>query len=93
MGVLVLLAIGGIGWIVDIYTKQPILTILVLLAIIGLVVYITYLIKKNKKSKKSVVKTDNKICPLCGNQLVERNGKYGPFIGCSNFPSCRYISK
>ena len=36
---------------------------------------------------------NNMICPKCGNELVERNGKYGKFIGCSNFPKCRYIKK
>lgn len=30
------------------------------------------------------------VCPKCGGHLVERNGKQGPFIGCSNFPRCRY---
>lgn len=36
---------------------------------------------------------NNMICPKCGNELVERNGKYGKFIGCSKFPKCRYIKK
>lgn len=31
------------------------------------------------------------ICPRCGQgTLVERNGKFGPFLGCSTFPACRY---
>jgi DNA helicase IV len=31
------------------------------------------------------------ICPGCGHgRLVERNGKFGPFLGCSTFPACRY---
>ena len=30
------------------------------------------------------------VCPWCGSQLVERNGKYGPFLGCSGYPKCRY---
>lgn len=30
------------------------------------------------------------ICPKCGNFLVKRNGKYGDFFGCSNYPTCRY---
>lgn len=31
------------------------------------------------------------ICPGCGQgRLVERNGKFGPFLGCSTFPACRY---
>jgi ssDNA-binding Zn-finger/Zn-ribbon topoisomerase 1/CRISPR/Cas system-associated exonuclease Cas4 (RecB family) len=29
-------------------------------------------------------------CPLCGGRLHERKGKFGPFLGCSNFPQCRY---
>lgn len=33
------------------------------------------------------------ICPRCGGQLVERSGKYGKFMGCSNYPKCRYIEK
>ena len=30
------------------------------------------------------------ICPRCGGQLVVRNGKYVKFLGCSNYPKCRY---
>ena len=29
-------------------------------------------------------------CPECGSPLVIRWGRYGKFIGCSNFPECRY---
>lgn len=29
-------------------------------------------------------------CPHCGGELVKRNGKYGLFMGCSNFPRCKY---
>lgn len=30
-------------------------------------------------------------CPLCNDgRLKTRKGKYGAFIGCSNFPNCRY---
>ncbi len=29
-------------------------------------------------------------CPECGGQLLIRWGKYGKFVGCSNFPTCRY---
>lgn len=36
---------------------------------------------------------NNMICPKCGNKLIERNGKYGKFIGCSNYPKCKYIRK
>ncbi len=29
-------------------------------------------------------------CPECGNGLLIRHGRFGKFIGCSNFPACRY---
>ena len=32
-------------------------------------------------------------CPLCGNELVYREGRYGRFIGCSTFPKCRYTEQ
>ena len=44
-------------------------------------------IKNNKKLE------NNMICPKCGNKLVERNSEYGKFIGCSNYPRCKYIKK
>ena len=30
-------------------------------------------------------------CPRCGGSLVRREGKYGQFYGCSNYPKCKYI--
>ena len=35
----------------------------------------------------------NMICPKCRNKLVTKNGKYGKFVGCSNYPKCKYIKK
>jgi DNA topoisomerase-1 len=32
----------------------------------------------------------DRLCPECGHQLVIRHGRFGKFIGCSNFPSCRF---
>lgn len=43
--------------------------------------------------KESKYKVKAGICPRCGGRLVEKNGKYGAFIGCSNYPKCRYVSK
>lgn len=43
--------------------------------------------------KNSVVQVNDKQCPKCGGVLILRNGKYGNFIGCSNYPKCRYIRK
>jgi len=30
------------------------------------------------------------MCPQCGHPLIYKYGRYGKFIGCSNFPECRY---
>jgi len=30
-------------------------------------------------------------CPDCGRPLTARRGRYGPFVGCSGYPECRYI--
>lgn len=30
------------------------------------------------------------ICPQCGGNLVLRQGKYGSFYGCSNYPRCKF---
>lgn len=32
-------------------------------------------------------------CPKCGGKLVMRRGRSGPFVGCSNFPRCRFTAK
>jgi DNA topoisomerase-1 len=29
-------------------------------------------------------------CPECGSPLLLRHGRFGKFIGCSNFPTCRF---
>ena len=36
-------------------------------------------------------KIEDGICPRCGGILVRRNGEYGPFLGCSNYPKCNFI--
>ncbi|RKZ04952.1 type I DNA topoisomerase [Candidatus Fermentibacteria bacterium] len=40
--------------------------------------------------KASMVKETAEKCPLCGKVLLEKMGKYGKFLACSGFPSCRY---
>lgn len=35
--------------------------------------------------------SDPRVCPNCGNgQLSLKLGKFGAFVGCSNYPECRY---
>ena len=38
-------------------------------------------------------KLDPMACPVCGGRLRERSGPYGSFLGCSNYPKCRYVKK
>lgn len=49
--------------------------------------------KHIKYIKENVIDNDPNECPKCGGQLVERNGKFGKFIGCSRYPKCRYKEK
>jgi restriction system protein len=37
--------------------------------------------------------SDTMVCPKCGGKLVERESKFGKFIGCGNYPKCNYTSK
>ena len=51
-------------------------------------------VKNIRKAAKEVNVTFNSgICPKCGGHLIGRNGKYGTFYGCSNYPKCKYIRK
>lgn len=31
-----------------------------------------------------------KVCPVCGDFLKKRNGRYGEFYGCMGYPNCKY---
>ena len=42
--------------------------------------------------KKEAEKT-GEVCPECGHDLVIRKGRYGEFVACSNYPTCKYIKK
>lgn len=43
--------------------------------------------------EKAEAEKTGEICPECGSDLVYRNGRYGKFIACSNYPTCKYIKK
>lgn len=49
--------------------------------------------KTGKETVKVYVKNNYHICPECGGRLRERSGQYGKFMGCSNYPTCRYTCK
>ena len=33
---------------------------------------------------------ENNICPRCGGKLVKKHSKYGEYLGCENYPDCRF---
>jgi hypothetical protein len=45
--------------------------------------------KKNTQSQKESSQIIQR-CPSCNALLKKREGKYGKFWGCSNFPNCRF---
>lgn len=45
--------------------------------------------KTGIESQKVVVFT-GEICPDCGKELVRRKGRFGEFIACSTYPTCKY---
>jgi DNA topoisomerase-1 len=46
--------------------------------------------KDGKAEAKADVLLDED-CPKCGNKLALKQGRFGEFTACSNYPSCRYI--
>ena len=49
--------------------------------------------KAFKEMEKKAPISTGEVCPECGGDLVVRKGKYGEFIACSNYPTCKYIKK
>ena len=41
---------------------------------------------------KRDIAVESGICPRCGGTLMLRQGKYGKFYGCSNYPKCKYTT-
>lgn len=47
-------------------------------------------VKEVQKNKRTL--TISGVCPRCGGELVKRNGQYGSFYGCSNYPKCKFTT-
>lgn len=45
---------------------------------------------KDKYERRKWEAVQNGICPKCGGKLVLRQGNFGSFYGCSNYPKCKY---
>lgn len=46
--------------------------------------------KEEMPETKTELEKIGRDCPKCGHELVIRFGRFGKFISCSNFPTCRY---
>ena len=52
--------------------------------------------KELKEDYDNLMQTDSELkrniytCPKCGGRLISREGQYGKFLGCSNYPNCTY---
>ena len=53
---------------------------------------------KDKENKTAMCSNENcnfeaELCIKCNGYMIERNGKYGDFLGCENYPNCSYSKK
>jgi len=46
-----------------------------------------------KNMEKVAPEETGETCPDCGSPLVIRKGRYGEFVACSNYPTCKHIKK
>ena len=49
--------------------------------------------KAYQNMEKIAPEKTGETCPECGGDLVYRNGRFGKFISCSNFPKCKYTAQ
>lgn len=43
--------------------------------------------------RQKQVRVANNTCPYCNKELVLKEGKFGQFLGCPNYPRCKYTKK
>ena len=47
------------------------------------------------RTGRPVVETwpeDSLICPDCGEEVVSRTGRFGPYFGCTRYPKCSFVA-
>lgn len=50
--------------------------------------------KENEVTRKDATeRPSDQICDKCGSPMVVKYGRYGEFLGCSNYPACSNIKK
>jgi DNA topoisomerase-1 len=52
-------------------------------------------LRRGKEGTVTVAKDEvlEEKCPECGSAMVRKQGRYGPFVACSNYPTCKYIQR
>lgn len=48
--------------------------------------------KVRKEINEKHILVASGICPRCKGKLVERQGKHGRFLGCNNYPKCKFTT-
>jgi DNA topoisomerase-1 len=46
--------------------------------------------RRRPRGRRPAPQPTGQDCPRCGAPLVRRSGKRGPFVGCSQYPTCRF---
>jgi len=46
-------------------------------------------LSKKSYAPKPVVEESDVVCELCGSKMVYKNGKFGRFLACPNYPGCK----
>jgi DNA topoisomerase-1 len=49
--------------------------------------------KLSQKQQQKPPQPTGEACPLCGKDLVLRQGAYGEFVSCSGYPKCKYVKQ
>jgi len=48
---------------------------------------------KAKMPKAPAPEPTNEVCEICGKPMLKRQGRFGPFLGCSGYPKCKNLKK
>lgn len=46
--------------------------------------------KAQSELQKVEIKSEHN-CPTCGKPMIMKGGRYGPFLGCSDYPNCKTV--
>lgn len=49
--------------------------------------------KVEEKTEKKLVVAEDMKCEKCGGDMVLRNGKFGSFYACANYPACKFTKQ